>query len=115
MGVSGSIGVRLRAPVEGSEVTTSGSSRHFSAWSIAATKARDPRESMGIEKTRLASLLHTAHVTDSGAVPTGRVTSNTPSCSHRYSYVAIGSSFSVNNVTFRRDSDRGLVTTPTRR
>jgi hypothetical protein len=88
VGVSGSTGVRLRAPVEGSEVTTSGSSRLFSAWSIAATKARDPRESMGIEKTRLASLLHTAHVTDSGAVPSCRVTSNTPSWLHRYSYVA---------------------------
>ena len=88
MGVSGSTGVRLRAPVEGSEVTTSGSSRLFSAWSIAATKARDPRESIGIEKTRLALLLHTAHVTDSGAVPSGRVTSNTPSRPHRYSYVA---------------------------
>ncbi len=88
MGVSGSTGVRLRAPVEGSEVTTSGSSRLFSAWSIAATKARDPRGSMGIEKTRLDSLLHTAHATDSGAAPNGRVTSNTPSRSHRYSYVA---------------------------
>jgi len=88
VGVSGSTGVRLRAPVEGSEVTTSGSSRLFSAWSIAATKARDPRESIGIEKTRLALLLHTAHVTDSGAVPSGRVTSNTPSRPHRYSYVA---------------------------
>ena len=110
MGVSGSTGVRLRAPVEGNEVTTSGSSRLFSAWSIAATKARDPRESenMGIEKTRLASLPHTEHVTDSGAVPSGRVTSNTPSCSHRYSYVATALLFSVNNVTFRRHPEMRL-------
>jgi hypothetical protein len=80
VGVSGSTGVRLRAPVEGSEVTTSGSWRLFSACSIAADKAvRDPHLSMGIEKTRLASLPHTEHVTDSGAVPSGRVTSNTPS------------------------------------
>ena len=78
MGVSGITGVRLRAPVEGSELTTSGSSRLFSAWSIAANRARDPRKSMGAEKTRLASLVHTVHVTDSGAVPSGRVTSNTP-------------------------------------
>ncbi len=89
VGVSGSTGVHLRAPVEGNEVTTSGSSRLFSAWSIAATKAvRDPHLTMGIEKTRLASLPHTEHVTDSGAVPSGRVTSNTPSRSHLYSYVA---------------------------
>ena len=87
-GVIRAIGVRLRAPVEGSEVTTSGSSRLFSAWSIAANKARDPRNSMGAEKTRIASLLHTAHPIDSGAVPSGRETSNTPSWSHRYSYVA---------------------------
>lgn len=69
-------------------MTTSGSSRLFSAWSIAANKARDPRNSMGAEKTRIASLLHTAHPIDSGAVPSGRETSNTPSWSHRYSYVA---------------------------
>ena len=87
-GVIRAIGVRLRAPVEGIEVTTSGSSRLFSAWSIAANKARDPRNSMGAEKTRIASLLHTAHPIDSGAVPSGRETSNTPSWSHRYSYVA---------------------------
>ena len=87
-GVILAIGVRLRAPVDGIEVTTSGSSRLFSAWSIAANRARDPRRSMGIEKARPASLLHTPHVTDSGAVPSGRVTSNTPSRSHRYSYMA---------------------------
>jgi hypothetical protein len=88
VGVSGSTGVRLRAPVEGSEVTTSGSSRLFSAWSIAAAKARGADESMGAEKIRLASLLQTGHVIDFGAVPSGRITSNTPSWSHRYSYVA---------------------------
>jgi hypothetical protein len=44
--------------------------------------------SMGFEKTRLASLLHTGHVIDVGAVPSGRVISNTPSRSHRYSYGA---------------------------
>lgn len=36
----------------------------------------------------MAAPPQTAHATDSGAVPRGRVTSNTPSRSHRYSYVA---------------------------
>jgi hypothetical protein len=86
VGVNGSTGVRLRAPVGGNEVTTSGSSRLFSAWSIAATNSRGVAESMGFENTRLPSLLQTGHVIDSGAVPSGRVTSNTtPSWSHRYS------------------------------
>lgn len=40
---------------------------------------------MGTEKTRLAKVLQTVHSTDSGAVPIGRVTSMTPSRSHRYS------------------------------
>ena len=88
MGVSGSTGVRLRAPVGGREVTTSGASRLFSACSIAATKALGVDESMGFERTRLASLPHTGHAIDPGAVPSGRVTSNIPSWSHRYSYVA---------------------------
>ena len=79
MGVSGSTGVRLLLPVEGTEVTTSGSWRLFSAWSIAANKAvRDPLLTMGTEKTRLASVPHTKHVADSGAIPSGRVISNTP-------------------------------------
>ena len=51
---------------------------------------RDPHLTMGIEKTRLASLPHTEQVTDCGAVPSGRVTSNRPSSSHRYSYIATG-------------------------
>jgi len=72
-------GVRRRAPVDGSDLTTSGSSRLFSARSIAASTARDPRKSTGTEKTRRASMLHTVQVTDSGAVPSGRVTSKTPS------------------------------------
>ena len=72
-------GVRRRAPVDGSDLTTSGSSRLFSAWSIAASTARDPRKSRGIEKTRVASLLHTVQATDTGAVPNGRITSKTPS------------------------------------
>lgn len=85
MGVSGSTGVRLRAPVEGKEVTTSGSSRLFSAWSIAATRAGGENESMGFENTRPASLPHTGHALDFGDPPSGRVTSNTPSSPHRYS------------------------------
>jgi hypothetical protein len=40
---------------------------------------RDPHRIMGIEMTRLASPPHTEHATDSGAVPSGRMTSNTPS------------------------------------
>jgi hypothetical protein len=81
VGVKGSTGVRLRDG--GNEVTTSGSSRVFSAWSIAATRARGEDDSIGAENTRLASLLHTGHAIDSGAVPSARVTSNTPSWSHR--------------------------------
>jgi hypothetical protein len=63
----------------------SGSWRVFSAWSIAATTSRGTNMSMGLEKTRLASLPHTGHGVDAGAVPIGRVMSNAPSCSHRYS------------------------------
>ena len=44
---------------------------------------------MGGEKTRLASLLQAGHGIDAGAVPSARVTSNAPSSSHRYSYVAM--------------------------
>ena len=43
---------------------------------------------MGDEKTRLASPPQTAHTIDSGALPTGEVTSTTPCSSHRYSYRA---------------------------
>jgi len=80
----------LRAPVEGSDVTTSGSCALFSACSIAADQAeRDVHMTMGIETIRLASLPHAGHAADSGAVPSGRDISNTPSWSHRYSYMAI--------------------------
>lgn len=85
VGVSGTTGVRLRAPVGGNEVTTSGSSRLFSAWSIAAAKPGGASESIGFEKTRLASLPHAGHAIHSGGLPSGRVTSSTPSSSHRYS------------------------------
>ncbi len=83
--MSGSTGVRFRAPVEGREVTTSGSSRLCSAWSIAATTAEGDKASIGFEKTRLPSLPQTGHAIDAGGVPSGRVTSNTPCSSHRYS------------------------------
>jgi hypothetical protein len=39
--------------------------------------------SIGEEKTRLASVMHTGHGIDVGAVPSGRLISNTPSSSHR--------------------------------
>jgi hypothetical protein len=84
--VSGSTGVRLRAPLAGNEVTTSGSWRLFSARSIAADQAeRVPLMTVGSEMTRLASPPHREHVTDSGALPSGRVISNTPSRLQRYS------------------------------
>ena len=70
-------------------MTTSGSWADFSARSIAAPSARGVDVSMGGEKTRLASLPHAGQETDSGAVPSARVTSNAPSSSHRYSYVAM--------------------------
>jgi hypothetical protein len=84
VGVSSS--VRLRAPLDGSEVTTSGSYRLLSAWSIAAVQATcDADLNRAVEKTRMAWLPQAAHGTDGGAVPSGRMTSNEPSCSHRYS------------------------------
>lgn len=83
MGVNGSTVVRLRAPAEGTEVTTSGSWRLFSARSIAAVQAvRGADLSIGAETIRLASLPHAEQGTDAGAVPIGRVISNTPSLSH---------------------------------
>jgi hypothetical protein len=51
----------------------------------ANTAERDPRLTIGIENTRLASLPQTEHVTDCGAVPSGRLISKTPSPSHWYS------------------------------
>jgi len=85
VGVSGRTGVRLCAALCGSDVTTSGSVRLFSAWSIAATKWRGASESMGFENTRLASSPHTGHGIDFGCAPIGRMSSNGPSASHRYS------------------------------
>ncbi len=85
MGASGAMGVRLCAGGGGSEVTMSGSSRVFSAWSVAATTSREVVISRGLEKTRLARVLHSGQAHDSGAVPSGRVVSNTPCWSHRYS------------------------------
>ena len=90
LGVKGSTGVAcLRAPPRGSEVTTSGSSRLFSACSIAADNSRDESASMGDEKTRLASFPQTAQIIESGAVPSGHAASNTPCCSQQCSYSAM--------------------------
>lgn len=86
MGVSGTVGVRWCAGARGSEVTTSGSWRVFSAWSIAATSAGGANDdSNGVEKTRRASPWHVGQLTDVGAVPIVRSTSNAPSLSQRYS------------------------------
>ena len=87
----------LRAPVEGSDVTTSGSVRVFSACSIAATRSRrGDRGSIGLEKTRRAWSPQRSQATDSGAVPSGNLTTNdTPSLSHRYSYVVTRTSFAA--------------------
>ncbi len=85
MGVNGRTGVRLRGSDGGKEVTRSGSSRVFCAWSIAVTKPGGVSDSMGFEKTRLASRSHAGHAIDAGAVPTARVTSNAPCRSQRYS------------------------------
>jgi hypothetical protein len=64
----------------------SGSSRVFSAWSIAATSARGIDDlSIGFEKTRGASAPQAGQAADTGAVPSGRMISKPPSCSHRYS------------------------------
>jgi hypothetical protein len=52
-------------------VTTSGDSRVFSAWSIAATSARGCVSSIGDENTRRASVPHAGHAADAGAVPSG--------------------------------------------
>ena len=78
------MGVRLWAGRRGSDVTTSGSKRLFSAWSIADLSSRGARDgSIGVENTRGASPSHTGHATEPGAVPSGRAISNTPSASHR--------------------------------
>ena len=83
--MSGTTGVRRRRPAGGSDVTTSGSVRLFSAWSTAATSARGARRSIGDEKTRRASPRHTGHAADAGWAPSGRISSNAPSRSQRYS------------------------------
>jgi hypothetical protein len=57
--------------------------------SIAATSARDANESIGAWKTRTASLLQTGHCDFGAAVPIGRLTSKSPSWTHRYWYVAM--------------------------
>ena len=71
-------------------MTISGWSRLFSAFSTADFSAGGANEaSIGAEKTRAAPFPHRGHVIASGGVPRGRVTSNTPSGSQRYSYVGI--------------------------
>jgi hypothetical protein len=89
VGVKRSTGVRLWTGAGGNDVTTSGSWRVFSAWSIAVASAGGVDISIGGEKIRLASPPHTGHPIASGAVPSARATSNAPSWSHRYSYVAM--------------------------
>jgi len=83
------IGFRLRAARGGTADTISGSSLDFSARSIAATSARGASESIGARKTRAASLLHTGHSDFRAAVPIGRLTSKSPSRTHRYAYMAM--------------------------
>lgn len=85
MGVNGRTGVRLRAPAGGSDVTRSGASRVFSAWSIAAASADGVDEIIGFEKIRRASRSQTGHAIDAGAVPIACIASNGPSWSQRYS------------------------------
>jgi len=85
VGVNGRTGVRLRGSAGGKEVTRSGSSRVFCAWSIAATSPGGVNDSMGFEKTRRASRSHAGHAIEPGAVPIARVTSNAPCWSQRYS------------------------------
>lgn len=87
-GFSAAAGLRVRARCGGRADTTSGSSRVFSVLSIAATSARGASESIGAEKTRTASLLQTGHGARDPAVPIGRLTSKTPSTTHRYRYCA---------------------------
>ncbi|CAA9478105.1 MAG: hypothetical protein AVDCRST_MAG38-1870 [uncultured Solirubrobacteraceae bacterium] len=84
--MSGSTGVRRRAPAGGSDVTTSGRSRVFSAWSIAETSSLGIDDlSIGLENTRGDGAPHPGHATEAGAVPSGRMMSKRPSSSHRYS------------------------------
>jgi hypothetical protein len=93
--------VRIRAPADGGDVTTSGSLRVFSACSSMVTWSRRVDRSIGLEKTRRAWAPHRSQVIDSGAVPSGNLTSsNTPSLSHRYSYV-------VTRTSFRHSAGRG--------
>ena len=60
--MSGTTGVRLRAAAEGSDVTTSGSVRDFSACSIIVTRSRRDDRSIGLEKTRRAWPPHRSQV-----------------------------------------------------
>lgn len=85
MGVNGRTGVRLRGSARGSEETRSGSSRVFSAWSIAATSPGGVRVSIGFEKTRRAARSHIGQAIEAGAVPIARIASNEPCRSQRYS------------------------------
>src|SRR5690349_16361085 len=86
-GFPGAIGVRRRAPAEGIEVTTSGDSLVRAALSMAAIRCRGAVEIRGAVKTLLASPRQVGHGRVGPAVPMGRLTSNGPSVSQRYSYV----------------------------
>ncbi len=85
-GVICAVVIRRPGPVEGSELTTSGSYRLFSAYAIAADQAlRLDVSTIGAEMIRREAPPQTTQATDSGAVPSGRWMSKLPSVSQRYS------------------------------
>lgn len=75
----------FRLPAAGIEVTTSGSWALFLDRSRAAMTSRCGDRSMGAEKTRRAGVPQTSQAKTGGAVPSGRLMSNGPSRSQRYS------------------------------
>jgi len=85
-GVICAVVMRRPGPADGSELTTSGSYRLFSACAIAADQAlRVDVITIGAEMTRREGSPQTAQATVSGAVPSGRWMSKLPCVSHRYS------------------------------
>jgi hypothetical protein len=88
-GLVGAIRCVRRRPDNGSEVTTSGSSRDLSARSMAAMTRRSARDSMGALKTRAASPPHDGQAARGPALPMGASTSNTPSSWQPNSYVTM--------------------------
>ncbi len=80
--------MRRRALPAGIEDTTCGRSLVAAASSITVTRSRRTNDNRGAENTRTPTPPHAGHDTRADAVPIATDTSNKPSVSQRYSYVA---------------------------